>query len=30
MNANEHELNFEKLIGAIRLVHDEMAAQAGQ
>jgi predicted nuclease of restriction endonuclease-like (RecB) superfamily len=30
MDANKHELNFEKLVGTIRHVHDEMAAQAGR
>jgi predicted nuclease of restriction endonuclease-like (RecB) superfamily len=28
MNANEHEWDFEKLVGVIRQVHEEMAAQA--
>jgi len=30
MDANRHEWNFEKLVGAIRQVHEEMAAQAGK
>jgi len=30
MNANRHKWNFEKLVGAIRQVHEEMAAQAGK
>jgi len=30
MNANRREWNFEKLVGFIRQVHDELAAQAGR
>jgi len=30
MDANEHQWNFEKLVGTIRQVHEEMAAQAGK
>jgi len=30
MDANKHEWNFEKLVGTIRHVHEEMAAQAGK
>jgi len=30
MNANKHEWDFEKLVGVIRRVHEEMAAQAGR
>lgn len=30
MNTNEHKLSFEKLVDAIRQVHDELAAQAGR
>jgi len=30
MNANGHEWNFEELVGTIRHVHAEMAAQAGK
>jgi predicted nuclease of restriction endonuclease-like (RecB) superfamily len=30
MNANGHEWNFEKLVGTIRHVHEQMAAQAGK
>ncbi|MFO7557006.1 MAG: PDDEXK nuclease domain-containing protein [Desulfobacterales bacterium] len=30
IDTNKHEWNFEKLVGVIRQVHDEMAAQAGR
>jgi len=30
MNRDKHEWNFEKLVGTIRHVHEEMAAQAGK
>jgi len=30
MNTDKHEWNFEKLVGVIRQVHEEMAAQAGR
>jgi predicted nuclease of restriction endonuclease-like (RecB) superfamily len=30
MNTNEHEWNFEKLVGTIRQLHEELAAQAGR
>ncbi len=30
MNAHKHEWNFEKLVGFIRQVHEELAAQAGR
>ena len=30
MNTNKHELNFERLVGVIRQVHEELAAQAGR
>jgi hypothetical protein len=30
MNANGHEWNFERLVGTIRQVHEELAAQAGR
>ena len=30
MNTNKHEWNFEKLVGVIRQVHEELAAQAGR
>ena len=30
MDANRHKWNFEKLVGAIRQVHEEMTAQAGK
>lgn len=30
MGTNKHEWNFEKLVGTIRNVHEEMAAQAGK
>jgi hypothetical protein len=30
MDTNEHEISFEKLIGAIKLAHEELAAQAGR
>ena len=30
MDTNNHEWGFEKLVGFIRHVHDELAAQAGR
>lgn len=30
MDANRHELSFEKLVGTIRQAHEELAAQAGK
>ncbi len=30
MNTDRHEWNFEKLVGMIRHVHEELAAQAGK
>ncbi|MBE0643402.1 MAG: DUF1016 family protein [Bacteroidetes bacterium] len=30
MDTNEHEISFEKLVGAIKLAHEELAAQAGR
>lgn len=30
MNTNKHEWDFEKLVGVIRQVHEEMTAQAGK
>jgi predicted nuclease of restriction endonuclease-like (RecB) superfamily len=30
MDANKHDWNFEKLVGTIRHVHEELAAQAGK
>ena len=30
MNTDRHEWNFEKLVGTIRLVHEELAAQVGK
>ncbi len=30
MNTNRHEWNFEKLVGTIRQLHEELAAQAGR
>ena len=30
MDTNKHEWNFEKLVGIIRQVHEELASQAGR
>jgi hypothetical protein len=30
MDTNHHEWNFEKLVGVIRQVHEELAAQVGR